>query len=139
MRALPHPLLSTALVGLWMVLTRFSPGQFVLGALVGLASGWAHAALTPASPPRIRTDPTRGKIVVPSELNACAKVSRLGAVSGAPSIEISGLATTCTIVIPAPSTNSATRNSSNVAVDEAGMKSRHPTVIVTSPIAAVRR
>lgn len=49
MRAVPHPLLSGALAILWMVLTRFSPGQFVLGAIAGLASGWAYAALTPAS------------------------------------------------------------------------------------------
>ena len=34
-------------------------------------------ALTPASPPRIRADPTRGKMVVPRLLNACAKVRRL--------------------------------------------------------------
>ncbi len=85
------------------------------------------------------TDPTRGKIVVPSELNACAKVSRLCAVPGAPSSEIRGLATTWTIVMPAPSTNKASRNRPKVAVEDAGMNSRQPAVIVASPIAAVRR
>ena len=75
---------------------------------------------------------------MPSELNACAKVSRLGAVRGWPSSEISGLATTWTIVMPAPSTNSANRNTPNVADRAAGMNSRQPAVIVSSPIAAVR-
>ena len=51
---------------------------------------------------------------------------------------MSGLATTCTIVMPAPSTNSATRNIAKVALCAAGMKSRQPTIIVTRPIDAVR-
>ena len=76
--------------------------------------------------------------MVPSELNACAKVRRLDADLGSPSAEISGFATTCTTVMPAPSTNSANRNSPNVALAAAGMNSRQPAVIVTSPIEAVR-
>jgi len=51
--------------------------------------------------------------VVPSELKACAKVRRLDAVCGFPSIEISGLATTCTMVMPEASTNSASRKVTN--------------------------
>ena len=95
-------------------------------------------ALTPARLPRISVEPTRGKIVVPSELNACANVRRLCAVRAGPSSEMSGFATTCTTVMPAPSTNSASRNMPNVAELDAGMKSRQPTVMVTRPIDAVR-
>ena len=75
---------------------------------------------------------------MPSELNAWAKVSRLCAVCGAPSIEISGLATTCTVVMPAASTNSANRKTPNSPDADAGMNSKQPAVIVSSPIAAVR-
>ena len=50
---------------------------------------------------------------MPRELNACAKVKRLLAVAGGPSMEISGLATTCTVVMPAASTNRASRNNPN--------------------------
>ena len=63
-----------------------------------------------ASGARITIDPTNGKIVVPSELNACAKVSRLDAVFGAPRRLMSGFATTWTMVTPAASTNNASRN-----------------------------
>ena len=82
--------------------------------------------------------PTYGNTVVPSELKAWAKVRRLDAVAGAPSIEISGLATTCTMVMPAASTNSASRNVPNMPDDEAGMNSRQPAVIVSRPTTAVR-
>ena len=53
--------------------------------------------------------PTIGKMVVPSELNACAKVSRLCVVLGGPSRLISGFATTWTITTPLARTNSANR------------------------------
>ena len=76
--------------------------------------------------------------MVPTELNACAKVSRLCAVDGLPRMEISGLATTCTTVIPAASTNRAVRNMANCAEADAGTNSRHPAIISTSPRAAVR-
>ena len=49
--------------------------------------------------------------MVPSELNACAKVSRLCAVRGVPNSEISGLATTWTTTTPLASTNNANRKS----------------------------
>ncbi len=77
-------------------------------------------------------------IVVPSELNAWAKVSRLDAVAGSPSAEISGLATTWTIVTPAARTNSATRKVQNSPEPAAGTNSRHPAAITASPITAAR-
>jgi len=49
MRSIPHPLLSVALIVMWMVLTSFTPGQFLLGTVVGLVGGHAYASLTPAS------------------------------------------------------------------------------------------
>ncbi len=76
--------------------------------------------------------------MVPSELNAWAKVRRLWAVLGSPSMETSGLATTWTMVIPAASTNSAARKAPNRAECEAGMNRRHPSIITTSPAAPVR-
>jgi len=66
-----------------------------------------------------------GDIVVPRELNAWAKVSRLLAVAGAPSMEISGFATTWTVVMPAASTNRANKNSANAPWVEAGPNNRH--------------
>lgn len=47
MTLLPHPLLSLVLALVWMVLTRFSLGQLVMGVLVGIVAGRAYAALTP--------------------------------------------------------------------------------------------
>ena len=58
------------------------------------------SAVTLARPPRISIDPMYGKIVVPSELNACAKVSRLCVVRAGPSRLISGLATIWTRTTP---------------------------------------
>ena len=95
------------------------------------------AALTPTRLPRINVEPTLGKIVVPSELKNCAKVRRLDAVLGAPSRLINGLATTCTVVMPIASTNSAIRKTAKVPDDDAGMNSTQPTVISNSPTAAV--
>ena len=71
--------------------------------------------------------------MVPSELKAWAKVSRLCAVCFGPSSEISGLATTWTMVMPLASTNSATRKSPNAALAETGTNSRQPAIIVSSP------
>ena len=87
---------------------------------------------------KISMEPTRGKMVVPSELNACANVSRLDAVAGSPSMEISGFATTCPTVIPEASTKRAARNAGNRAWFEAGMNRRQPTVISARPTTAVR-
>ena len=88
--------------------------------------------------PRIRIDPTVGKMVVPRELKACAKVNRLLTVAGLPSIEISGLATTCTVVMPAAKTNKASRNRPKRPCAEAGINSTHPAVMIRSPVTADR-
>ena len=52
-RLVPHPLLSGALVVMWMLLTHFSLGQLLLGGAVAIMAGRAMAALEPARP-RIR-------------------------------------------------------------------------------------
>ena len=88
--------------------------------------------------PRIRIDPTVGNMVVPSELNACAKVNRLLTVAGFPSMEISGLATTCTVVMSAAKTNNASKNKPNTLCDEAGINKTHPAVMIKSPVTADR-
>jgi multicomponent K+:H+ antiporter subunit E len=52
-RAMPHPLLSLALLFMWLLLNRFSPGHLVLGIAVALLAGRAMAALEP-NRPRVR-------------------------------------------------------------------------------------
>lgn len=52
-RLLPHPLLSLALLGMWLLLTQVSPGHLLLGSVIALAAGRAMAALQPEGP-RIR-------------------------------------------------------------------------------------
>lgn len=52
-RLVPHPLLSLALVGMWLLLTRFSLGHLLLGTAIALVAGWAMGELHP-SRPRIR-------------------------------------------------------------------------------------
>ncbi len=52
-RLIPHPLLSAALVLMWLLLTRFSPGHLVLGTAIALVAGWSVQHLHPARP-RIR-------------------------------------------------------------------------------------
>lgn len=52
-RFLPYPLLSAALVLMWLVLTAFSLGHLLLGTLIALIAGWAVAHLEPPKP-RIR-------------------------------------------------------------------------------------
>ncbi len=51
-------------------------------------------------------------MTVPRELNACEKVSRKCERSGEPSAATSGLAATCSTVIPEAMINSATSTSS---------------------------
>lgn len=46
-RLVPHPVLSLLLLVMWLLLTRFSPGQLVLGILIGLVAGWALSGLHP--------------------------------------------------------------------------------------------
>ena len=52
-RLFPHPVLSLALVFLWLMLTRFSLGYLILGTALSLVAGWAYSALHSARP-RIR-------------------------------------------------------------------------------------
>ena len=52
-RVLPYPLLTASLLLMWLLLTSFSLGQFLLGGLVALTASKAMTALEP-SKPRIR-------------------------------------------------------------------------------------
>lgn len=49
-RILPHPILSLALVGVWLLLTRFSLGHLVLGSAVAVVAGWSFARVEPEAP-----------------------------------------------------------------------------------------
>lgn len=49
-RLVPYPLFSLALVLMWLVLTRFSLGHFLLGTGVAVLAGWAMWALRPERP-----------------------------------------------------------------------------------------
>lgn len=54
MRSLvPFPLLALALFGMWVLLTGFSPGHILLGAVIALSVSRVMRALQP-EPPRIR-------------------------------------------------------------------------------------
>lgn len=46
-RIIPHPVLSLALILLWLVLTRFSLGYLILGTALALVAGRAYSALQP--------------------------------------------------------------------------------------------
>jgi hypothetical protein len=76
--------------------------------------------------------------VVPRELNACAKVSRLLAVRAGPNMEINGFATTWTVVMPAANTNRASRNRPKMPAEDAGTNNRHPAVMTDNPTTADR-
>lgn len=52
-RLVPHPVLTILLVGMWLVLTRVSLGQLLLGTGVALLVGWAMGALR-VEPPSLR-------------------------------------------------------------------------------------
>lgn len=49
-RLVPYPLLSLALLAMWLLLTRFSLGHLILGSGIALIAGKAMAALQPAQP-----------------------------------------------------------------------------------------
>lgn len=49
-RIVPHPILSLAVVLMWLLLNRVSPGHLVLGIAVALTAGRAMAALEPTRP-----------------------------------------------------------------------------------------
>lgn len=55
-RVFPYPLMMASLVVMWMLLTSFSPGQFLVGVLVSLAAAQGLAALHPAKPRLRRWD-----------------------------------------------------------------------------------
>lgn len=44
----PHPLLTVGLVAMWLMLTRFSLGNLLLGTVIALVAGWAMGALQPS-------------------------------------------------------------------------------------------
>ncbi len=46
-RMVPHPLLCIGLVAMWLMLTRFSLGNLLLGSVIALIAGWAMGALQP--------------------------------------------------------------------------------------------
>ena len=48
-RLIPHPILSAALLLMWLMLTAFSLGHLILGTAVALVAGRAMATLEPAS------------------------------------------------------------------------------------------
>lgn len=52
-RIVPHPILSLAVVAMWLLLNRVSPGHLLLGIGVALIAGQAMAALEPTRP-RVR-------------------------------------------------------------------------------------
>ncbi|RCW88770.1 Na+/H+ antiporter subunit E [Paracoccus lutimaris] len=49
-RVIPHPVLSAALVLMWLCLTAFSLGHLLLGTLISLVAGWAVNYLHPPRP-----------------------------------------------------------------------------------------
>src|SRR5690606_6508750 len=55
-RLVPYPVLTAALVVMWLLLTSFSLGQLILGSGVALVAGKAMSALQPAKPQLRRWD-----------------------------------------------------------------------------------
>lgn len=49
-RAVPYPLLTVALVVIWLLLTAFTPGQLLVGIAVALIAGQGMSLLRPAKP-----------------------------------------------------------------------------------------
>lgn len=49
-RVLPYPLLTAGLLLMWLLLTSFSPGQLILGAVVAMGASRAMASLQPDKP-----------------------------------------------------------------------------------------
>jgi multicomponent K+:H+ antiporter subunit E len=47
-RMLPYPILTAALLLMWLLLTSFSPGQLILGAAIAIVASRAMAALQPS-------------------------------------------------------------------------------------------
>lgn len=61
-RLVPHPILTGALVLMWLLLNQFSLGHLLLGTAVALVAGQAMAALEP-NRPRIRRVGTAVRLV----------------------------------------------------------------------------
>lgn len=55
-RIVPYPLLMASLLAMWMALTSFTPGQFLVGIAVSLVAGHGLARLHPAKPRLRRWD-----------------------------------------------------------------------------------
>ncbi|MEH6750361.1 MAG: Na+/H+ antiporter subunit E [Paracoccaceae bacterium] len=49
-RLFPHPMLSAAMVVMWLLLTRFSPGHLILGTVIATLAGLALARIEPDAP-----------------------------------------------------------------------------------------
>ena len=74
----------------------------------------------------------------PTEFNACASVSRTGALCSGPRIATYGFAAVCSAVTPAPTMNTAVRNSGKLTIFAAGTNSRHPNTWMNSETTIVR-
>ena len=61
-RILPQPLLSAALLLMWLMLTRFSLGHVLLGSVIAVLAGLALARIEPDAP-RIRSWPALFRLV----------------------------------------------------------------------------
>lgn len=49
-RWLPYPLLSAALLLMWLLLNSFSLGHLLLGSVIAVTASWAMSALEPSKP-----------------------------------------------------------------------------------------
>ncbi|MGH6760989.1 MAG: Na+/H+ antiporter subunit E [Phyllobacterium sp.] len=49
-RWLPYPLLSVALLFMWLLLNSFSLGHLLLGSVIAVTASWAMSALEPSKP-----------------------------------------------------------------------------------------
>jgi multicomponent K+:H+ antiporter subunit E len=78
-RLVPYPVLTAALVVMWLLLTRFSLGHLILGAGVALLAGKAMSALQPPKPHLRRWDliPRFAAIVVYDIARSNIAVARL--------------------------------------------------------------
>lgn len=78
-RLIPHPLMSAALVLMWLLLTRFSLGNLVLGTAIALVAGWSVHRLHPAKPHirRWQAIPKLMMIVVADILRSNIAVARV--------------------------------------------------------------
>ncbi len=56
-RLVPHPILSLALLLMWLLMTRFSLGHLILGGIIALVAGWSLGALEPQGPRVLRIWP----------------------------------------------------------------------------------